>query len=360
MNSELSLVDNTRFLYMDANWLRTTKTRRPEDVGLSHCFAWLQSFLQVAVALRRTPVVVDRIPFTKIHNKHLPVSEDIDAYCDLNGLEAVSEDGLARRQFPCIKTSDFDIDAFPSNTVRTVIAAPDKQSTLISADDDKHTVLAIEYPSVHLCVFETPHAPTANRSWRVAPLPFSRNIRQLGDAVVADMSKDGGYMAVKVRHKHQFVFFSSPTQRNLWHRARMYAEISVYNLRATLRHIPPETPIYLMMDARNERFYDSLLRHYPKLRLYYDYPDLYRLRHPVDGEAPNNYILYATEIHIFQHARAGFSNRPPHLTPDNVYELRKPGALLTLLCLPHSTWEWIRHSRIKKFIMRRLRKLRKR
>ena len=345
---------------MDANWLRTTKTRRPRSIGLSHCFKWLQDFLQVAVALRRTPVIVDRVPLTKIFNKYIHVSEDVDAYCDLNGLEVVGEDGLARRQLPCIKTSDFDIDAFPSSTVRTVIAAPHKQSTLISADDDKHTVLAIKYLDAHLSIFETPHAPTANRSWRVAPLPFSRNIRQLGDAVVADMSKDGGYMAVKLRHTYQLEFFPSPAQRNLWHLARMYAEISVYNLRATLRHVPPETPIYLMMDARNERFYDSLLRHYPKLRLYYDYPDLYRLRHPVDGEAPNNYILYATEIHIFQHARAGFSNRPPHLTPDNVYELRKPGALLTLLCLPRSTWEWICHGRLKKLIMRRLRKLRKR
>ena len=263
-----------------------------------------RQFLKLAMTTGRVALISEKLPLDKKHNKGYVADCDPYLYYDFDNA-AYQRCNDINQPIPlqCIKVSDFDMNQFSKKETK-IFEAKDGPAYISEEDDKQYRLIIIEHKEcywAHKCYKE----PTS-----FFFLPYSKKVRLAAKHIINKILEGQN------GQKHQLC--GSLEERKLYldyccvHARRtdkLYKNISLttlINIKSNLdanKNIHPNTQIYLMTDEPNDHFYDGLKEYYPNLFRYSDFPELYNLRHPANGDLPNNYLLFTIELQIRTMAR---------------------------------------------------------
>ena len=276
-------------------------------LGLQNYAVIQNTFLTYAAVMKRIAVLPEKLPLDNKHNQRNNVDCNPYLYYDFNNTTYYSNAYRASTPLLCIKTSDFDIQQFSEKDIK-VFETKDGPTYISEEDDNSHRLIIIEHKIwkwTHQCIYN--FLPKL-------VLPYSVQVRSTASHIINRMMQSRGkqnyrlngsieedclrldYCCVHARRTDRLHLNGSLTTST--------------NIRRNLdanKNINRNTPIYLMTDEPNDHFYDELKKYYPNLFRYSDFPELYRLRHPTDGNIVNNYLLFAIELQINKIASIKYS-----------------------------------------------------
>ena len=254
-------------------------------------------FLEYAAGMQRIAILPQQYPFDKKHNRGYDIDCDPYLYYDFDHITYYSNAYKATTPLSCIRVSDLDMSQFSESDTK-VFKAQNAPVHISAKDDQSYRLIIIEHTAwnwTHTCDFHLPKIV----------LPYSEKIRLIAMQVINKIMKShknlncqlNGSIEESYLRLNYCCVHARRTDRLHTNESLTNSMNIKRNLDAN-KDIDRNTPIYLMTDEPNDHFYDGLKKYYPYLFRYSDFAELYHLRHPKNGETPNNYLLFAIEHQI--------------------------------------------------------------
>ena len=288
---------NSRYIY--GEFINTPQ-------GLGHQMGILQiQLIRYAAAMQRIAVIPDQFPLDKKHNRGCDIDSDPYRYYDFDHMTYHSNTDETDVPLQCISVSDLDMSQFSERDIK-VFDSKDGPAHISKEDNRNYRLIIIKHTTwnwLHTCDYRLPKVI----------LPYSERIRSMAMQVINKMMESqeswDHQLSGSIEDNHLKLDYCCVHARRT-DRSKANGSITMpMNIRCNLdanQDIDSSTLIYLMTDEPDDHFYDKLKEYYPNLFRYSDFPELYRLRYPVDGADPDNYLLFAIELQMQRMAKVAY------------------------------------------------------
>jgi hypothetical protein len=244
--------------------------------GIKHMKSALALLIKESLSLNRTPVVFTP-KFLSSHNFGKEVTASWDKYLDLDNM-VITQNGTTHRVKAVKRDVIADIDAFAVLEV--------KGKHLVTATENAEYQLIVKNNSSGLG-FENVYGHD-DFDFDVELCP-SRVVSDYADSVIRQL---GQYHSMHVRRGDKLTERDRYPNLDLDTRPEaIYETVS--------RVLPRGSRIYILTDERTPNYFDPLGKGYQVFQ-YFDFPEL---KHLVEGEHPDNFLLYEIEQLVFARAK---------------------------------------------------------